>query len=174
MTNMQAYWENICKIYFLTKHYLLLAEEISENFETFLQPIKEHRDAFDHIARVYGYGMLDKKIDDVDSYRLENMQKAVGHTYRAFFDTADWLSYTLRKKIREALSACTKEQITSKFPSYESAKRLLRDVPIKIAKIRSNKDLSDDESMLVKEVEEYSKLLDDLLAIYYEVYDLFC
>lgn len=93
MNDFQVHWDNICKIYFLTKHYLLLSEELSEDFDTFLQPIKEHRDAFDHIARVYGYKMLDRKVDNIEKYREDNMKKAVGHAYRAFFDTADWLSY---------------------------------------------------------------------------------
>ncbi len=173
MNKLQIYWENICKIYFLTKHYLLLAEELSEDFDTFLQPLKEHRDAFDHIARVYGYNMLNREITNIDNYQQENMRKAIGHTYRAFFDTADWLSYTLRKKIRETISTHTKDEIVSKFSSYESAKAFLKDVPEKIANIRSNKDLSDDESVLAKEVEEYSKLLDELLELYGKIYDAF-
>ena len=61
MDKFKTYWDNICKIYFLTKHYLILSEEISDDFDTFLQPIKEHRDAFDHIARVYGYHPLNIK-----------------------------------------------------------------------------------------------------------------
>ena len=89
MIDLQIYWDNICKIYFLTKHYLLLSEELSEDFDTFLQPVKEHRDAFDHLARAYGYTMLDREIQNIDKYREENMKKAVGHTYRALLDTAD-------------------------------------------------------------------------------------
>ena len=73
MSEFKVYWENICKIYFLTKHYLLLCEEYSDEFDTFLQPVKEHRDAFDHIARVYGYKMLDRKVADEKVYRNENM-----------------------------------------------------------------------------------------------------
>ena len=103
MSEFKVYWENICKIYFLTKHYLLLCEEYSDEFDTFLQPVKEHRDAFDHIARVYGYKMLDRKVADEKVYRKKKKKKAVGHTYRAFFDTADWLSYICRKQIRELL-----------------------------------------------------------------------
>lgn len=78
------YWDKICQIYFLTKHYLLLAEELSEGFDTFIQPLKEERDAFDHIARVYGHKYLSRKVSDVDSYCTSNMRKAVQHTYRAF------------------------------------------------------------------------------------------
>lgn len=173
MDKLQTHWDNICKIYFLTKHYLLLSEELSEDFDTFLQPLKEHRDAFDHIARVYGYNMQDKKPEDIEKYRDENMKKAVGHTYRAFFDTADWLSYICRKKIRGVLSKYTKEQILEKYEKYESVKTVLDNVPKKIAQIRNNKDLSDDEAVLIEEVDQYSVVLNQLLEIYDEIYALF-
>mgnify|MGYP003413862528 FL=1 len=65
MDNFTKYWDSICQIYFLTKHYLLLAEELSDDFDTFLQPVKEHRDAFDHVARVYGYKFLQNDIKDI-------------------------------------------------------------------------------------------------------------
>ena len=49
----EEFWIDICKIHLFTKHYLLLAEELSEEGELFLQPLKEHRDAYDHVVRVY-------------------------------------------------------------------------------------------------------------------------
>lgn len=173
MKDLQIYWDNICKIYFLTKHYLLLSEELSEDFETFLQPVKEHRDAFDHLARVYGYTMLNRELDNIDKYREENMKKAVGHAYRAFFDTADWLSYICRKKIRELLSPYTKSQISHLYKKYDNAKQILNDVPKKISEIREAKDLSDDESVLIEEVDKYVSLLDELLEIYTDIKNIF-
>lgn len=163
MSDYKVYWDNICKIYFLTKHYLLLCEEYSDEFDTFLQPVKEHRDAFDHIARVYGYEMLDRKVVDIDEYRNGNMRKAVGHTYRAFFDTADWLSYICRKQIRELLSNYKKDEIIAKCPEYEEIKKLLTEIPEQISHIRENKDLSDKESELIQEVDKYRKLLDRII-----------
>lgn len=173
MKDLQVYWDNICKIYFLTKHYLLLSEELSEDFDTFLQPVKEHRDAFDHLARVYGYTMLNRELDDIDKYREENIKKAVGHTYRAFFDTADWLSYICRRKIRELLSQYSKLEISQRYPDYNKAKQLLSDVPKRIAEIRETKDLSDDESLLIEEVDKYVSLLDEILKIYTDINNIF-
>lgn len=173
MNNLQIHWDNICKIYFLTKHYLLLSEELSEDFDTFLQPLKEHRDAFDHIVRVYGYSMQKKPVEDIEKYKEDNMKKAVGHTYRAFFDTADWLSYVCRKNIRQTLSRYTKEQILDKYAEYEYARKRLDEIPIEIAQIRKNKDLSDDEKELIAEVDQYAKILNELLDIYHTVYSLF-
>lgn len=173
MSNFSQYWDSICQIYFLTKHYLILAEELSDDFDTFLQPVKEHRDAFDHIARVYGYRYLQNDLKNVDTYRAENMNKAVGHVYRAFFDTADWLSYICRKKIRLILSGKTKEEILQVYPDYNELKSMLNEIPLAIANIRKNKDVSDDISALVQEVEGYRDILDKLLEAYSSINSLF-
>jgi Mg2+ and Co2+ transporter CorA len=173
MDNFTKYWDSICQIYFLTKHYLLLAEELSDDFDTFLQPVKEHRDAFDHVARVYGYKFLQNDIKDIDTYRNENMNKAVGHAYRAFFDTADWLSYICRQKIRQLLTGKTYDEIVSKYPDYPQVKKLLLEAATSIAKIRENKDISDNVNELVKEVNQYKTLLDRLLDAYQAISVIF-
>lgn len=173
MDNFTKYWDSICQIYFLTKHYLLLAEELSDDFDTFLQPVKEHRDAFDHVARVYGYKFLQNDIKDIDTYRNENMNKAVGHAYRAFFDTADWLSYICRQKIRQLLTGKTYDEIVSKYPDYPQVKKLLLEAATSIAKIRENKDISDNVNELAKEVNQYKTLLDRLLDAYQAISVIF-
>ena len=52
-------------------------------------------------------------------------------------------------------------------------KQLLNDVPKKIAEIREAKDLSDDESLLIEEVDKYVSLLDEILEVYYDVNNIF-
>lgn len=173
MDSYIKYWENICQIYFLTKHYLLLAEELSDEFDTFLQPLKEHRDAFDHVARVYGHNFLQNDIKDIDAYCTANMSKAVGHTYRAFFDTADWLSYICRKKIRLLIQGKEYNDIVGKYPKYDELKNMLQNVPQAIANIRKSKDVSDDPKELVKEVNEYKAILDNLINAYFELSKIF-
>ena len=39
--------------YIKNQIYLLTAEEISENGDALIQPLKEHRDAYDHIVRIF-------------------------------------------------------------------------------------------------------------------------
>lgn len=173
MDNYIKYWESICQIYFLTKHYLLLAEELSDGFDTFLQPLKEHRDAFDHVARVYGHKFLQNEIKDVEAYCTANMSKAVGHTYRAFFDTADWLSYICRQKIRLLLQGKEYDDIVKRYPQYDELKGILLNVPQAIANIRTSKDVNDDSKELVKEVNEYKVILDNLLEAYSELSKVF-
>ena len=90
-------WKKIYQLHQKTKIYLLTAEEISENGDALIQPLKEHRDAYDHIVRIFA--STTKKVPegyDYYSYIKGNLEKAYGHEYRAFFDTADWLAYNLR------------------------------------------------------------------------------
>jgi hypothetical protein len=171
MKNFEDLWKGICQIYFLTKHYLLLAEEISENFDTFIQPIKEHRDVLDHITRVYGFELLKEKetIVDIDGYKKDNMKKALGHAYRSFFDTADWLTYVCRQEIRKALTGKSYELIVEKYPKYCELKALLIELPEKIAAIREHKDMSDKPEDLIKQVNEYVLVMDDLIKAYKEI-----
>ena len=169
--DFSIYWDNICQIYFLTKHYLLLAEELSEGFDTFIQPLKEERDAFDHIARVYGHKYLTRKVDDINNYCASNMRKAVQHVYRAFFDTADFFSYVCQKQIREQLRDCGKTygEIKKLYPRYDNAKSRLESLPLEITKIRENKDESESDAELVEEVLQYKKVLDEVYDIYLEI-----
>lgn len=97
----QDYWVKICILHNITKKYLLLTEEICETGQLFLQPLKEHRDAYDHIIRTFSIDIkqLPENFNRQD-YVLKNLNKAYGHEYRAFFDTADWLTYNLRQIIR--------------------------------------------------------------------------
>lgn len=173
MDKYTIYWDSICEIYFLTKHYLLIGEELSEDFDTVIQPVKEHRDAFDHIARVYGLKFLQENIPDKEAYCISNMKKAVGHAYRAFFDAADFLTYVCRKKIRELLHNRDQDEIVRYYPDYPNVKQMLIDVPFQIAEIRKNKDVSVDDRALISEIEGYRKILDELLDAYKAVYGIF-
>ena len=50
---------------------------------------------------------------------------------------------------------------------------MLFKVPDEISVIRENKDLSDDESVLIAEVDKYAELLDEILDIRQKIYDIF-
>lgn len=165
----EIYWNDICKIHSFTKHYLLLAEELSAEGDLFLQPLKEHRDAYDHIIRVYSAKMGMNKVEDIDNYMRKNMSKALGHEYRAFFDTADWLSLICRMKINNILEGKSLEEIEGKYPRYKELKKILLDMPAQIAHLRENKDVGKDSLSLIDVVDEYTEILDNLLKYYKEL-----
>ncbi len=167
------------QIHVLTKHYLLVAEELSEDGVTFLQPLKEHRDAYDHLMRVFYLPNRIKGLSaasDFDSvaYIKKNVEKAVGHEYRAFFDMADWLTFICRRKIREELSY---QRIRQAYidcygeEEYQSVKELINTVYATIAQYRTEKDIGKTGSPL-QDVWAYQKTIDQLLNIYKKVMTL--
>lgn len=165
----EEYWNDICKIHLFTKHYLLLAEELATEGDLFLQPLKEHRDAYDHVIRVYATQKGINKVKNPDSYMQKNMSKALGHEYRAFFDTADWLTLICREKINSLLCGKSREEIEKKYLNYKELKKMLLELPNEIAQLRENKDVGKDNISLLDEVDQYVKILDKLLLYYNEL-----
>lgn len=166
-------WDKICSLHLITKHYLLIAEELCDDNDIFLQPLKEHRDAYDHIIRIYSISIRNPSFssdEEKELYIEDNLRKAYGHEYRAFFDTADWLSIICRRYIRTTLKKCSEEKL-SRFDSYDDIKRLVNEVPAKIAKLRELKDIGNEEkhpvfeenqSRIISEVSSYCQILDQL------------
>lgn len=166
------YLYKISQVHMYTKHYLLIAEEICEDGVTFLQPLKEHRDAYDHMIRIFSLSIKKDPKINVEEYMYDNMKKTFGHEYRAFFDMADWLTYICRKYIRSELSYNAKrKKYESKYNDYKDVKNFINEVPYKIAKYREEKDVSNDE-IILKEVMEYKEVIDKLLKIYKQIQSL--
>lgn len=170
--NISHYLLEMSQVHMYTKHYLLIAEELSEEGVTFLQPLKEHRDAYDHISRVFALAIKEDNAKfDVDEYILDNIKKAYGHEYRAFFDMADWLTYICRKYIREELSNKTKRKKYQEQYDFIKTKEFINKLPYYIADLREKKDVSREQPIL-QEVIEYKKVMDSLLEIYQQVQNL--
>lgn len=166
------YLNEMSQVHMFTKHYLLIAEEISEESVTFLQPLKEHRDAYDHLIRVFTLAIKDDRELNIEQYILDNIKKAFGHEYRAFFDMADWFTYICRKYVREELSFNSKrKKYEEKYGDFESVKKFINEVPYMIAEYREKKDVSNHEPIL-SEVTDYKKTMDKLLVIYKRVQTL--
>lgn len=179
MINLSQKWMDLYKLHSRTKHYLLIAEELSEDGDVFLQPLKEHRDAYDHIVRAYGAEFCKDFESDIkkNEYILKNMDKAYGHEYRAFYDTADWLSFICRRYVRMMLRD-QKEKELKAFAEYEEIKNLINEVPEKIARLREGKDIGGDN--LGKQqatswdlIDEYCGVLDKLIKAYTTVHKKF-
>ena len=162
-------WNDICKIHLFTKHYLLLAEELSTDGDLFLQPLKEHRDAYDHIIRVYATKEKINNVENSDLYMQTNMSKALGHEYRAFFDTADWLTLICREKINKLLENISRNEIELLYPNYKEFRKMLLSLPNEIATLRENKDVGKKDDSFLGVVDNYVEILDKLLTYYKEL-----
>lgn len=176
----RKYFKQMSTLHLLTKKYLLIAEEVAENGELFLQPLKEHRDAYDHLMRCYSISfMSDSECNmtesDKEHYILENINKAFGHEYRAFFDTADWLTYMLRKWIRIKLQEYGEQSCQEKFDDYNTIKNLINNLPEKIAKLRGDKDVgrfNSKSGSLIEEIKTYADILDELISLKKRIVDI--
>jgi hypothetical protein len=161
--------EEIAIIHNFTKHYILLGEELSDEFETYLQPVKEFRDAYEHIVRVFTKSVgLDDSLKSIEKeeYIRKNLNKALGHEYRAFFDVADWFSIICRKKIYEIVQKYTYEELCNIYPKYQEMKIRLYTISEEIATIRDKKDISNN---IFEEVNRYQYALVELLGYYREL-----
>lgn len=163
--------KEIVIIHNFTKHYILLGEELSEDFETYLQPVKEFRDAYEHIVRAFtrcvGLGDTQIKVKK-EEYIRKNLNKAVGHEYRAFFDVADWFAIVCRKRIYDIVKNYKYEKLCEKCPNYPEIKKNLYTISEEIATIREKKDIS---SNIIDEVNHYQYALVQLLGYYRELVD---
>lgn len=174
--NNRKILDHLGQIHCYTKHYLLIAEELSEDGVAFLQPLKEHRDAYDHLSRIFSLHLRDSDLSNDFNYAYyieDNLKKAYGHEYRAFFDTADWLTYICRKNIRETLSFKSKKKLyesTYTKDDFEETRAFINQIPYEIAKYREKKDISN--ATLLSEVEEYKNTLDKLIEIYQKIQSL--
>ncbi len=169
MDFFKKYEKEITIIHNFTKHYIIFGEELSDDFETYLQPVKEFRDAYEHIMRIF-IKCTDSSINSgnakTEDYIKKNLSKALGHEYRAFFDVADWFSIICRKKIYEIVKGYTYEQLCEIYPNYTKMKSRLYEISTEIAQIRDKKDISNN---IYEEVNAYQYALVELLGYYREL-----
>ena len=168
-------WIQIVELHNHAKSLYLAAEEHSLGFKDFIQPNNEMKHALEHIIRAQAVtlGIADKKFDkqeEQDEYVEDCFRKALGHEYRSFFDSADWISVTLRSKIIEHLEPYSNACITNDLPDYYTKdKKSIDEINDVIAEIRSRKDIAKDGKL--EEVKHYCDILKELEVIYCKTRD---
>jgi hypothetical protein len=128
--------------------------------------LNEIANAEEHIIRSQA-ARLGIGCDQDDEKAKKDLDKALGHTYRAFFDIADFISsMILRKKIREILAPYSTSAIQAVIPDYYSTIRpRLEDTSKEIAKIRGSKDIAKGNNIL-NEVIEYESAIETIFYDY--------
>lgn len=169
------YWERIFYVHLKTKELYILAEEYGSELQTFFLPINSLKDAYEHIIHICANDYM-SRTDGVESntaYVLDNLRKALEHECKAFFDTADFLSILLRKKIAESLNNFTYPQISSVWDDYNTVRLQLIKINQEISDIRNRKSETN-EYYIDEDVEKYyietKNLLDWYIFIEEKVY----
>ncbi|GMV93133.1 MAG: hypothetical protein AMXMBFR82_29110 [Candidatus Hydrogenedentota bacterium] len=157
-TEADDYWKALVQVHQHTKDLYLVGEESNPELKTWLQPIREQRDALEHIvrsqARAYdirsnadGQDPATPNEDDATEdaeYIKSNLRHALGHEVRAFFDVADYLCIVARDNITKSMSDYENKAIADVFPSYYTEIRPdLESISKNIAKIRQKKDIAE-------------------------------
>jgi hypothetical protein len=163
-------WKSLVEIHYMTKALLLKAEEIDHDHEFYYPPLVQQRDTLEHIMRaafalfypedfkktVVGEGQ------DVSRYATRQMDKAIGHAYRALFDAADWLSIIFREQIHQTLAGYSRQAINTALPDFTpEAQPKIDAICLQIAELRNKKDIGSDDTV-ISGAEKYTKLVETL------------
>lgn len=158
--------QKLAELYGQTKALLLYSEEVDPEFRSNLQAIKELRDAFDHVMRVFINVCKEDKSEDQE-YGQKNIDKAIGHVYRAAFDALDGAVVSLKFKLSKALESFDPRAIREVVPNYWEIKTHINSLEENIASHRGEKDVKAECSELfekyVKDVEQLKEYHDLIL-----------
>ena len=138
-----------------SKSLFIDAEELLDEMNFFPAPLIEHRDALDHIMRymnkIEENGLTEDAIKELDS--------ALGHEIRAYFDIADFISVTIRDEISKSLKGISKKQIIQVWQEYNSIQKQMIELSEDIALIRKNR------TGTVENIKKYKKVLEEMFTM---------
>lgn len=143
-------------VYEAYKKLFIRAEEKLEEMGFFVAPMLEHRDALDHLMRYFSL----VSEGEITEETLKQLEKAVGHEYRAYFDVADYICITVREKIAESLKGISKRKMQSVWKEYSDVKRKVVKISDEISEIRYNRRGNMDS------VKKYDEMLKEIFEIY--------
>lgn len=162
-------FERLACLYRDAKTIILYCEEVDPTFKSNLQVIKELRDAFDHLMRLFVSKIASAPGNGNEDYGKNQLDKAIGHTYRAAFDALDGTVLSLRLKINEAVSGYHIDVIKEIIPDYWAIKETLNRLTDNITTNRAEKDIKIDYSGLferyVADVEDLKNAYDKILKL---------
>ncbi len=140
--------KEITELYYYTKDLILYSEELN-NLDTFMPPINEIKDAFDHFMRVTSvkFGMNDGD----EQYIQTNLDKIFSHIYRATFELFDYIRVFQKDSIDKKLNGISNDALVSVFPDYyQRIKPAMEDLINKIPSYKKAKDIGDPDIGIVK------------------------
>ena len=160
--------ETLCKLYIQIKGIILYSEEIDPDAKANLQIMKELRDAFDHLMRILYHKYHTDESQPLPEYVTNNIDKSIGHVYRAGCDALDGTALSLRLNIQDLLKRYPIDVIVKVMPNYWENKASINKIILSIPFHRQKKDVNSDIS---KVFNEYVKEIEKLKIIYQECLD---
>jgi len=146
-------------LYLKVRELMFYADEVHPEKKTFIPPINEIRNAFDHLMRVFAV-KFELKTTDKEDYITDNLDMALSHVYRAAFDLLDYISIYLREKILDEINEISPEALTIVFPEYyQKIRPDIEKASTDISDIRSKKDMGDPK---IGDVIKYVEIIERL------------
>jgi len=138
---------DITELYSYYKALSIYAEELED--QSFIPPINEIKDSFDHLMRVFSVkcGFKDKN----GEYLQENLDAVFRHVYRATYDLLDYIRIYQKEKIYRKMEGFSRETIVTVFPDYypvivPEVDQCLQEIPL----LKADKDIGDPDIEKVK------------------------
>ena len=123
----------IHKLYVSLRLFLVLSEQLDPKNLTYLGPVNEIRNSFDHVMRAF---------DEEPSYQFGEAKE---HIKRACYDTLDNLAIDTCTQIDDLMRQFDSQVISRIFPKYyESIRPQMLGIQREIAELRSNKSIDQD------------------------------
>jgi len=160
--------EQLCREYIKTKELVSKAEEIDYNSGANIQINKEFRDALSHLIRVLGDILLTKgkKKKKEPDYYAANIDKAIGHIYRAGYDAIDGIAISLRENIN-LISRFSSSVITHVIPNYAEKIAKLDSFHESLIRHKENKDIGNGSSKAFRDcIKEMNEIKSSMTGIY--------
>ena len=162
----EGQWSKLVQIHNYTKKLVLLSEEMDPEHELALAPLIQQRDTLEHIMRTKACELGLTQPEEPGKYKSGNLDKALGHTYRAFFDAADIVAILYREKLKTATAPYTTACIAAVIPNYyDEILTRTEEISRGIAKVRGAKDIANHDGLLA-EVETYMSYIEELKEFY--------
>jgi len=141
--------QKLANLYGEVKLLVLYSEEVDRDSQSNIQVIKEFRDAFDHLMRAIIATTRNRVPDNansktLDQYSVQNIDKAIGHVYRAAFDSLDGTVLSLKNSIHEDLGKYPLDVIKEVITDYWEMKIKILELQDNIATHRNRKDIGND------------------------------
>lgn len=165
--------KEITELYSYTKDLILYSEELN-NLSTFMPPINEIKDAFDHFMRITSVKFGMNQGDD--EYVNTNLDKVFSHIYRATFELFDYIRIYQKDSIDKKLTGISNESLIFVFPDYyQKIKPAMEELISKIPSYKKDKDIGDPDIQIVQlyyqsiqEMRENIRIIDKMLPILIE------
>lgn len=148
--------ESLLLVYTETKNLFIEAEELFPEMRLFAAPTLEHRDALEHIMRYMNL----ISAGNITYATVKQLDSALGHEVRAYFDTADYVSISVRDEIRKSLQKIPTRKIKKNWDNYSNIRAEQIKISEQIANIRKQK------SGDVELVKKYKTIIWEILNIY--------